>query len=239
MPERVIDWPGIRAEWDAGQISMREIGRVFGVSPTSVTKRAEKERWPARPTTPLGLRYTAPKPPVAPAEEGPEENEGEDDEGEVSTPLTGEVSGGGNGERPPTGGVDTGHAREAPPGPNPAALASFERLIALILRHRVFMRTLTEQYALCIQDVIDLRARKAEANRPVTLKETQMIADVLQKASMSVGRLMPLERRAFGLSDADGPSEFDAMSPEDLQEIERLVRQALASSGGSALGSGA
>jgi hypothetical protein len=38
-------WSRIRAEFEAGSISIREISRRYGVSDTAIRKRAVKEKW--------------------------------------------------------------------------------------------------------------------------------------------------------------------------------------------------
>lgn len=40
------DWEAIEREYRAGQLSVREIGRVHKVSHTAINKRAQAEKWP-------------------------------------------------------------------------------------------------------------------------------------------------------------------------------------------------
>lgn len=40
------DWEAIEREYRAGQLSVSEIGRIFGVSHTAINKRAKKFQWP-------------------------------------------------------------------------------------------------------------------------------------------------------------------------------------------------
>jgi hypothetical protein len=42
---KAIDWEGIEREYRAGQLSVREIGRQFGISETAIRKKAGKSRW--------------------------------------------------------------------------------------------------------------------------------------------------------------------------------------------------
>lgn len=43
--KRKTDWERIEAEYRAGQLSVSEIGRQYGVSHTAINKRAKKEGW--------------------------------------------------------------------------------------------------------------------------------------------------------------------------------------------------
>lgn len=46
MPERkVVDWEAVEREYRAGQLSVREIGRQFGVSHVGINKKAKAEGW--------------------------------------------------------------------------------------------------------------------------------------------------------------------------------------------------
>lgn len=43
--KRLPDWEAIEREYRAGQLSVSEIGRQYGVSHTAINKRAKKEGW--------------------------------------------------------------------------------------------------------------------------------------------------------------------------------------------------
>lgn len=45
VERRAIDWEAIEREYRAGQLSVSEIGRQYGVSHTAINKRAKKENW--------------------------------------------------------------------------------------------------------------------------------------------------------------------------------------------------
>ncbi|RYG37366.1 hypothetical protein EON81_06905 [bacterium] len=116
----------------------------------------------------------------------------------------------------------------APPDPElRTSLAVFDRVISLMMRHRKFLNGLHDQWAMCIQDALDYRQRRIEAGRPLTLKEAHLMADLLQKATGAISKLVPLERQAFGLSDQDGPSEFDVLTAEELEGLDGHVKRAL------------
>lgn len=43
--KKVIDWDAVEREYRAGQLSLREIGRLHDVSDTAIRKRAKVEAW--------------------------------------------------------------------------------------------------------------------------------------------------------------------------------------------------
>lgn len=45
MAKQSIDWEAVEREYHAGQLSVSEIGRQYGVSHTAINKRAKKEEW--------------------------------------------------------------------------------------------------------------------------------------------------------------------------------------------------
>lgn len=45
-PRNDVDWQAIERDYRLGQLTVREIARRYGVAPSSITRRAEKETWP-------------------------------------------------------------------------------------------------------------------------------------------------------------------------------------------------
>jgi transposase-like protein len=182
MAKRDIDFDGIRREWEAGQLSIREIARQFGVSDGLIRKRAQSENWGERPQAVDVIR----KP--------------------VRSTHTREPS---------------AHERHI------VALTAFERAIGLLHRHRAFLFRLHGDWAVLIEDLAAVRKKKLDSGRTFTLKEIEMQADILAKASAAMARLIPLERRAFGFTDNDGPSEFDGMTEEEFSAIMETFQRAI------------
>lgn len=44
-PKSSVDWEAIEREYRAGQLSLREIGRTYGVTDTAIRKKAKAEGW--------------------------------------------------------------------------------------------------------------------------------------------------------------------------------------------------
>jgi hypothetical protein len=53
------------------------------------------------------------------------------------------------------------------------------------------------------------------------------LSAIFSSGSIALAGLIKLERAAFGLSDADGPSEFDTFSEEQLAELEAMIRKVI------------
>lgn len=109
------------------------------------------------------------------------------------------------------------------------ALASFERVIAVLIRHRKQIKLVSDEVERCMADIAKYRARAESGlnSRGMTIQDTENIANIIIKLAHVVARLVPLERKAFGLTDTDGPSEFDAMTTEQHEAIEGAIRRAL------------
>lgn len=43
--QRDIDWEAVEREYRTGQLSIREVGRIYGLSDTAIRKRAKEYRW--------------------------------------------------------------------------------------------------------------------------------------------------------------------------------------------------
>lgn len=108
------------------------------------------------------------------------------------------------------------------------ALQSFDRVIQLLRMHRKDLGYLHAAILANLQRVEKIVNKRLESGQPLRLKEEQMVADILAKAANSLARLVPLERRAFGLG-VEEISEFDSFTNEQLDALENTVRKALGS----------
>jgi hypothetical protein len=65
--DRVIDWPAIRARFEAGSISLNSLAHTHGVNRQAIRNHAAKEHWVTPVTAPLQMtvtHVTQPPPPV-------------------------------------------------------------------------------------------------------------------------------------------------------------------------------
>lgn len=105
------------------------------------------------------------------------------------------------------------------------ALTAFHRAILLLLRHRKMLGDLATGIE---QDLKDLEAWRASLKgRSPRLGEIDDAMTIRLKAAQAMARLIPLERRAFGFKDDEGPSEFDGLTQEQMEAVERTFRKAL------------
>lgn len=107
------------------------------------------------------------------------------------------------------------------------ALTVFERCISLLHRHRQMLGALDAQWIFLLDECHRTVDHKRKIGRPFTLKELAILADIITKCAQALNRLIPLERRAFGMTDQDGPSEFDVMTPQQIEAVENTIRKAL------------
>lgn len=107
------------------------------------------------------------------------------------------------------------------------ALLAFERVIQLLQRHRAIVGRLTGQLEQCLNDIDAIRDQLKAKGKGIRLDQVDTIASIIAKGSQAMARLVPIERRAFGLSDADGPSEFDGFTKEQLEILSRQIDRAL------------
>lgn len=107
------------------------------------------------------------------------------------------------------------------------ALTAFDRAIKLLLRHRQMLGSLASQIAWCDQQIQAWQKALEERGRTPKLHEIDAVATIVAKCAQAASRLVPLERRAFGFTDADAPSEFDGLTESELAAVEDAVRKAL------------
>lgn len=105
-------------------------------------------------------------------------------------------------------------------------LQSFERVIKLLREHRKDLGFLHAAIRANLEGVESIVNARLEKGGRMTLKERLMISQILQASTAAMAKIIPLERRAFGLSNEE-ISEFDTFSNEQLEALEQTVRKAL------------
>jgi hypothetical protein len=107
------------------------------------------------------------------------------------------------------------------------ALMAFARVIELIQQHRQDIGVLRSAMRSSLARVERLVNKRLADGRALSLKEEALVMGILRDYANALARVMPLERRAFGFTDEDGPSEMDGFTPEELDAVEQTVRKAL------------
>lgn len=115
--------------------------------------------------------------------------------------------------------------RESDSGSNSLMFAatSLNRVLSLMIRHRTVARRLINQLTQCMDRIEEYRRELGD--RKTTLKQEQMIMTITARAAETLARLIPIERKAIGLTDEDGASEFDMLTDQELAALEALVRK--------------
>lgn len=106
------------------------------------------------------------------------------------------------------------------------ALQSFDRVIKLLRMHRTSLGTLHLAVMANMERVGKIVDRQLSTGRPLTLKQEVMVSQILASASGALSKLIPLERRAFGLG-AEEISEFDGFTNDQMDVVEGTIRKAL------------
>jgi hypothetical protein len=80
-PSPTIDWEAVRVAYEAGEISVREIGRRHGVSDTAIAKKAKAEGWHRGLRTPEAPAANPPPPPPQTKPQTAAQTDDDDDDG--------------------------------------------------------------------------------------------------------------------------------------------------------------
>jgi hypothetical protein len=184
MAKAKYDWVAIKVEWDAGQLSIRELALQFGIPDHSVIlKHAMRKGWGPRPKL-----------------------------SEIVTDIVTRTQGGDNQ-------VVTMSPR--------VALQAFERVIQLLLRHRRMAGSLADEIESCIKDLAQLRDEQRLTGKKWRLYELESRMAIAARGAAALKNLAPIERRAFGIQDNEGPSEFDGFSQDQLEALSNMIQKAL------------
>lgn len=107
------------------------------------------------------------------------------------------------------------------------ALTSFERVLHLLHRHRRMIRALIDGIDQDLADLETLMAERRAKGRKPSFEEIRLRSDIRRRCTASMKDLVELERRAFGISPTDLPSEFDGFTHDEMQAVIETVKRAL------------
>jgi hypothetical protein len=109
---------------------------------------------------------------------------------------------------------------------NRLVLQSFDRVLFLIRAHRKDLGYLHSAVIANLQRVGAIVDAELAKGKKLNLKNELMISQILSSSANAMARLVPLERRAFGLSNEE-ISEFDSFTNEQLEWLANSIRKAL------------
>lgn len=221
MPRLTADqWATIKTEYEAGTLTARALAAEFGIDHSLIGRRAAKEGWQkgnlkeSQKTSKNGGLQKSPEksPPRAPPKpKSPK----------VTTNVTTKTA-------VHTLVVDTPKAVVATP---PGALLAFERVLHLLTSHRSTLReargATLRILKMCFAKIDEWDKRIAEGGRAPTPRELSVMSGAIANLTNSLARLVPMERKAFGLTDEEGPSEVDTFTNDELDAVEAVVRKAI------------
>ena len=214
MARKEIDWKGIKAEWLAGQLSIRAIAKAFGVSEKAIRDRNKAEKWPARKSA--VRRKSAPKK-------------------HKSAPDTSADS---NADHPHSSIVP---AEEIIVSRGPL-VHPLERIFELVLHQRKRVGRLLSVVDSCFRDLEELMliaelseppndeaegAGEQKPGRSMPGRLLRLKVEIMQVLTSVIRQIHAEERRVFGVSE-DLPTELDRMSSDELAELRQSIRNILA-----------
>jgi transposase len=213
MARKEIDWKGIKAEWLAGQLSIRAIAKAFGVSEKAIRDRNKAEKWPARKSA--VRRKSAPK-----NRKSAVDNSAEQSAEFVENSIV--------------------PAEEIVVSRGPL-VHPIERIFELVLHQRVRVKRLLSVVDSCFKDLEELMliaelseppndeaegAGEQKPGRSMPGKLLRLKVEIMQVLTSVIRQIHAEERRVFGISE-DMPTELDRMSSEELAELRQAIRSIL------------
>lgn len=213
MARKEIDWKGIKAEWLAGQLSIRAIAKAFGVSEKAIRGRAKAENWPARKSA--VRRKSAPK----------NRKSAVDNSAEQSAEFA-------------ENSIVPAEEIVVSRGP---LVHPIERIFELVLHQRTRVRRLLSVVDSCFKDLEELMliaelseppndeaegAGEQKPGRSMPGKLLRLKVEIMQVLTSVIRQIHAEERRVFGISE-DMPTELDRMSSEELAELRQAIRTIL------------
>ena len=212
MARKEIDWKGIKAEWLAGQLSIRAIAKAFGVSEKAIRDRNKAEKWPARKSA--VRRKSAPK----------NRKSAVDNSAEQSAEFA-------------ENSIVPAEEIVVSRGP---LVHPIERIFELVLHQRTRVRRLLSVVDSCFKDleqlmlVEELSSMEAPSEdepdsndkkpgKAMPGKLLRLKVEIMQVLTSVIRQIHAEERRVFGISE-DMPTELDRMSSEELAELRQAIR---------------
>jgi hypothetical protein len=204
---REIDWSAIRAEWIAGQLSIRQLARAHGLSDRAIRNKAERDNWPARK---VPVRRSAPNKRRSAVRKSA-------DHGDLSpipsTPLA-----------VPTK-VELVHPIERVFALMEGQRTRIQKLLGVVdslfkeLEQLLLVADLDDSPNDEGEGVGEKKPGRSSPGKTLKLKLeiTTQLAGVLRILHME-------ERRVFGIAE-DIPTELDRMSPEELRGLREVIRR--------------
>lgn len=107
------------------------------------------------------------------------------------------------------------------------SLMTFDRVIQLLLRHRGLLHSINGSLTAQIDRVNKLISEKLAKGERFNLAQEKMIASLFKDIVDTLEKLIRMERQAFGIGPSDDPSEFDVMTPAEMDKIVATVKEAL------------
>lgn len=198
---KTVDWEAIEREYRAGQLSLREIGRIHDVSDTAIRKKAKAEGWQRDLTEKVREA--------------------------VRTKLVRELSGSQNGSQEQREANDREIVEETSDR-GVALVRSHQKSLAR--GHGIVMKLLAELEE-ATDDRVEIEEaieQETEADRDPK-RRNQMLravnlgsrAATVRELSMAIKNLIPLERQAFGLN---------AIADEGKDTLAALISKSLENS---------
>lgn len=235
---KTIDWEAVKLEYEAGQLSNRVLGTMFGCSEAMIRKKAKAEKWARNLAAQVRRRASD----ELVRDAGPKPVRKSDAPGVES-----QVAQGGS-----QGAQSANCEPERDPEDDEAAIeAAAQRVVALVREHRKDLRGMRQMAQRLLDELSTTTSQLGELEQMIveetsgdrtTQRRTSMLraislpsrASTLQALSIAMSKLVILERQAFNVDDEKGNGRRTDVPLEDrlkayarekqIDESENVVR---------------